>query len=123
MDPDGNLVVIERLRHSDPSKYDASVAVRVNLMLIEGWIREHGTVPGFILVFDQKLYGLSHLARVSPMQAKRALHFVQVQAKTWALARMAPSCDSGVILRQWRHLATVPPPPSTVAPSCGGSSN
>ena len=78
-DPQGNLIFMQRMRDTDTSKYDPNVVMRGISMMTEAYLYEHGSIPGVVLIFDQRGYGLGHVAKVSISQAKKIFYYLQVQ--------------------------------------------
>jgi hypothetical protein len=77
-DQHGNIVMIGRLVDEDASKFSYEDCVTTWFMLHDITLREHGTVPGFVLVADMKKASLGHIAKVSLSSLKKYYMYIQV---------------------------------------------
>ncbi|XP_052131537.1 alpha-tocopherol transfer protein-like isoform X2 [Frankliniella occidentalis] len=76
-DRNGNVVVFQRLIDTNPACYNMDLTVKLSHMLSTIWQLENGTAQGTVLVYDQRGFGLSHMARGSLSSLKNMIHYVQ----------------------------------------------
>ena len=77
-DKQGNTVVFQRLLDTEPSKYDMDLTLKLSHMLSTIWQLENGTCKGTVLIYDQRGFGLSHMARSSISSLRTTIYYVQV---------------------------------------------
>ncbi|KAK3918103.1 Alpha-tocopherol transfer protein [Frankliniella fusca] len=76
-DKNGNVVVFQRLIDTNPARYNMDLTVKLSHMLCTIWQLENGTSQGTVLVYDQRGFGLSHMAKGSLSSLKNMIHYVQ----------------------------------------------
>lgn len=75
--PEGYRVVYSRLIDYDPSHYVPIDAMKLVIMSMDLWLRTVGPNPGYIIIVDMEGSVFSHMARLSPMTAKKYLYYLQ----------------------------------------------
>lgn len=76
-DKDGNVVVFQRLIDTDPAHYNMDLTLKLSHMLSTVWQLENGTSQGTVLIYDQRGFGLSHMARGSLSSMRNMTNYVQ----------------------------------------------
>ncbi|KAG8301471.1 hypothetical protein J6590_053544 [Homalodisca vitripennis] len=79
-DPEGNRILWGSLVDPDPNHYNFATAVKYFTMTSEVFQLEHGTVPGFIVVYDVKNLSFSHLLKTPLTQVSKYTHYAQEAA-------------------------------------------
>lgn len=77
-DPHGNYILWGSLVDSDPTHYSFASCVKYFTMTSEVFQLEHGTVPGFIVVYDVKNLSFSHLLKTPLPQVSKYTSYAQV---------------------------------------------
>ncbi|XP_034239462.1 retinol-binding protein pinta-like [Thrips palmi] len=77
LDNDGNLVVFQRLIDTNPAKYNMDLTLKLSHMMCDIWQLENGTAKGTVLVYDQRGFGLSHMASASLSSMRNMMSYVQ----------------------------------------------
>ena len=77
-DQHGNIVMVARLVDEDVSKFSYEDCLAGWFMLQDITLREHGAVPGFVIVFDMKRTTLGHITRISLSSLKKYYMYIQV---------------------------------------------
>lgn len=80
-DRDGNVIVFQRLIDTNPASYNMDLTLKLSHMLSTVWQLENGTSKGTVLVYDQRGFGLSHMACASFSSMKNMMSYVQVTSK------------------------------------------
>ncbi|XP_047099832.1 retinol-binding protein pinta-like [Schistocerca piceifrons] len=75
--PDGDCVVLMRLRNTEPALLNYSDCFRAFFMLLDVWQRREGTAPGLVLIFDMSGVVFGHLLRLTPGPLSRFLYYLQ----------------------------------------------
>lgn len=71
-------MVLQRLLDTDPAHYDMDLTLKISHMLSTIWQLENGTSKGTVLIYDQRGFGLSHMARASISSLRTMIYYVQV---------------------------------------------
>lgn len=79
-DPHGNHILWGSLVDSDPTHYSFASCVKYFTMTSEVFQLEHGTVPGFIVVYDVKNLSFSHLLKTPLPQVSKYTSYAQVRS-------------------------------------------
>jgi len=79
-DAEGNRIMWGSLVDPDPAHYSFASAVKYFTMTSEVFQLEHGTVPGFIVVYDVKNLSFSHLLKTPLTHVSKYTHYAQEAA-------------------------------------------
>lgn len=78
--PEGYDIIFHRLHHTEPSKYNFEVGVKLLFMTAEACLYKRGPQRGYIFLFDMRGVKLGHLMRLSLTSLRKFFQYVQEAA-------------------------------------------
>lgn len=64
----------------NPNSYIFTDMLKLSNMMVDIWLREHGTADGSSYIIDLHGFTLSHLTKINLVGLKKALIYLQVMA-------------------------------------------